>query len=375
MASKQEQIQELEAEIKKTQYNKATQHHIGRLKAKVARLKGDIELQKKKGAGGGVGFHVRKSGHATVALVGLPSVGKSTLLNKLTDANSEVGSYNFTTLTVIPGVMEYKHAKIQILDLPGIIKGASQGKGGGREILAAVRSADLILYVVDPFSHNMDLLEREINGVGIRTDSKFPDVRVTKTEKGGLDISATRELTKIDEETIVTVLKEYGIINAHVVFRADIDVDQFIDVLTHNRVYMPSLPVINKIDLAQPEILAKVEKEVHEFYQKKGIPDKKICLLSAEKDIGLEEFQETIYQYLHFINIFLKPFGKKADMEEPLVMKAGSDVGDVCDHLHRDFRRLFRYAIVWGPSAKFPGQTIGLDHVMKDGDLLTILTH
>ena len=60
-------------------------------------------------------------------------------------------------------------------------------------------------------------------------------------------------------------------------------------------------------------------------------------------------------------------------MDEPMVIKGGSTVGTVCDTLHRDFRRKFRYAQVWGKSAKFPGQTVGLDHVMEDGDILTIV--
>ncbi len=74
------------------------------------------------------------------------------------------------------------------------------------------------------------------------------------------------------------------------------------------------------------------------------------------------------------MQVFLKPRGEEADLEEPLIVKADSDVGMVCDILHRDFRRLFRYAQVWGPSGKFPGQTVGLDHVLKDGDILSIVT-
>jgi len=373
MASKQEQIKELEEEIKKTDYNKATQRHIGRLKAKIARLKGEIEVQQKK-KGGGAGYHVKRSGHATVALVGLPSVGKSTLLNTLTDAKSQVADYQFTTLTVVPGVLNHLHAKIQILDLPGIIKGASKGKGGGREILAAVRSSDLILYIVDPFNHNIALLERELRDVGIRTDSKAPDVNITKANRGGVIISSTRELTKLDEETITTILKEYGIINAHVVFREDIDDDQLIDVLTANRVYMPSLPIINKIDLASPEILEQLEQEIQDFYERKGVPRKKICQVSASKGEGIEELKSIIYNSLHFINIYLKPMGMKADMDEPLVVKHGATVGTVCDILHRDFRRLYRYSIVTGKSAKFPGQMVGLEHELADGDVLTIVT-
>lgn len=69
-----------------------------------------------------------KSGDARVALIGFPSVGKSTLLSTLTHTESEAASYEFTTLTCIPGVIEYKGANIQLLDLPGIIEGAAQVK-------------------------------------------------------------------------------------------------------------------------------------------------------------------------------------------------------------------------------------------------------
>src|SRR3989338_7279529 len=122
-SSAQEKIKELEEELKNTKYNKRTQHHIGLVKAKLAKLKekqeSRVRVQKK-----GEGYSVRKSGDATVTILGFPSVGKSTMLNALTHAKSATGDYDFTILDVIPGLLEYNHARIQILDVPGIIKGA-----------------------------------------------------------------------------------------------------------------------------------------------------------------------------------------------------------------------------------------------------------
>lgn len=90
-----------------------------------------------------------KSGDARVAMVGFPSVGKSTFLSSVTKTESVVASYEFTTLTCIPGVIEYEGANIQLLDLPGIIEGASQGKGRGRQVIAVAKTADLILMMLD----------------------------------------------------------------------------------------------------------------------------------------------------------------------------------------------------------------------------------
>ena len=90
-----------------------------------------------------------KEGNARVALIGFPSVGKSTLLTSLTGTKSEAAGYEFTTLTCIPGTINYKDTRIQLLDLPGIIEGAAHGRGRGRQVIACAKSSDLILMVLD----------------------------------------------------------------------------------------------------------------------------------------------------------------------------------------------------------------------------------
>ena len=168
----EEKIKAIEDEIQRTPYNKATQHHIGKLKAKLARLKDEQIKRAAKSGGGGPSYAVRKSGNATVGLVGFPSVGKSTLLNAITSATSEVGEYDFTTLDVIPGELLYKGAKIQVLDMPGMIRGASKGRGRGREVISVARICDLIVLMIDVFETNVPVLAEELSSAGIRLNER-----------------------------------------------------------------------------------------------------------------------------------------------------------------------------------------------------------
>jgi small GTP-binding protein len=363
MASIEDQIQEIEDEIRETPYNKKTQHHIGKLKAKLAKLQDELDKRRAK-KGEAKGYAVKKSGHATVVLVGLPSTGKSTLINLLTDAESEVADYSFTTLKVIPGVMHHNGARIQVLDLPGLVKGAAKGKGRGKEVISVARNSDLVLMMVDVFNNDFKVLVEELRKGGIRLNLYPPNVTVRRKDRGGVKISSTVKLTRMDKETVAAIFREYGYINADVVIREDITQDRLIDSMAGNRVYIPAILVLNKIDLMGKGEWEKVMKTL------KGFP---VMPISAKEGTGLDELRTRIFEKLDFISIYMKPQGKKADYNEPLVIKRNSSVGDVCDFIHRTFRKRFRYANIWGESAKFPGQTVGMRHVLREGDVLTIV--
>ena len=193
MVDYNKKIKELQDELKKTKYNKATQGHIGIVKAKIAQLKEKKESRISQKTGKSEhGYTVRKSGDGTVLLLGFPSAGKSTLLNALTGADSEVAAYEFTTLSVVPGMMEYKQAKIQILDVPGIVSGAASGKGRGKEVLTVIQNADLVLIVVDVnHPEHYPAILREVWESRIRLNKKKPQVWIKKKAQGGIQIGKT----------------------------------------------------------------------------------------------------------------------------------------------------------------------------------------
>ncbi|MBN1280769.1 MAG: GTP-binding protein [Candidatus Thermoplasmatota archaeon] len=361
----EQQIKAIEDEIFKTQKNKATEHHIGKLKAKIARLRQEAEKRKSAGAKG-KGFSIKKSGNATVGIVGFPSVGKSTLLNQLTAADSKVGEYDFTTLETIPGMMKYNGAEIQLLDLPGLILGAARGKGRGREVIAAVRNVDLLLLMVDGQSlEQLSVIEQELYSAGIRLNQRNPDVVVTKKAYGGIVVNTTVPLTHLTELHIKSIASEF-VINADVTLREDLTEDQLIDTFAANRVYIAALVAINKTDLTSPETLRAM---VQALQAKRW----DVCAISAKNKENLEHLREKIFLHLRLIRVFMKPVGKKADYVQPMILREGQTVADACRHIHRDFYRNFRYAAVWGPSAKHAGQKVGLEHVLRDQDVLTLV--
>jgi small GTP-binding protein len=361
----EKQIKDIEDEIFNTQKNKATEHHIGKLKAKLARLRAEIDKRKSAGAKG-KGFAIKKQGDATVGLIGFPSVGKSTLLNQLTDAESRVGEYDFTTLDTVPGMMKYKGAEVQIFDLPGLISGASEGKGRGREVLSAVRNVDLVLFMIDiQHEKHLDLMANELFKAGLRLNQKKPDVVVRKTGEGGIFVTSTVKLSFLNENVVKSIASEY-VVNAEIIIREDITEDQLIDIFMENRVYVPAIVLVNKIDLLNG---GELQHKITNI--KKG--GWKVISISALNGEGVSELRETIFSELKFIRIFMKPVGKKADMNKPLILKKGDTVEDACRRLHRDFKDKFRYASVSGPSAKHDIQKVGLDHVLHDRDILTIV--
>ncbi|KXT15731.1 hypothetical protein AC579_1550 [Pseudocercospora musae] len=380
-----DKIKEIEDEMKRTQKNKATEYHLGLLKGyeltwkhkvgkgprlisgrKLARLRAQL-LEPGPGAGGaaGTGFDVSKSGDARIALVGFPSVGKSTFLSKVTKTKSEVAAYAFTTLTAIPGVMEYGGAEIQILDLPGIIEGASEGKGRGRQVISAAKTSDMIMMILDATkrAEQRSLLEAELEAVGIRLNQDPPNIYLKPKKAGGMKITFQSPPKHLDEKMLYNILRDYKILNCEVLVRDEnATIDQFIDVIMANhRTYIKCLYVYNKVDAISLEHLDKLAREPH------------TAVMSCELDLGIQDVVDRAWEELRLIRIYTKRKGIDPVFDEALIVRNNSTIEDVCDAIHRTLKESFKYALVWGASARHIPQRVGLQHPVADEDVVSIV--
>jgi small GTP-binding protein len=343
-------IEEIEKEIRETPYHKGTEHHIGKLRARLAHLKDrELEYESKKGGGGG-GFSVKKQGDATIVLVGPPSVGKSTLVNQLTNAKSKVAEYAFTTVSVIPGMLKYNDAYIQILDVPGLIEGAKEGRGRGKEVLSTVRGADLLLIMSDvQHSELIQMIIKELEKSGIRINQKRPAVHIDKKVSGGIIIHSNIK-QEIDNKTIEIAAQEFGLKNAEVIIKEKLSLDALIDSFSSSRVYIPAIFVLNKIDMNS-------NKRYTVIYQ---------CI-SAEKGTGLEELKEKIWEKLELIKVYLVRPEEELSFNNPIIMHSNQSLKDVADKIGTEFSEGKKLAKIWGKSAHYPGQEVPLSTPVKEG--------
>jgi ribosome-interacting GTPase 1 len=266
---------------------------------------------------------------------------------------------------VVPGILDYKGARIQILELPGIIQGASTGRGLGKRVLAVARNADLVLFIVDVFQPEArDLLIKELGNIGIKVDQDPPRVLIEETGVGGISVAASVKLTKMSEQLVKEILRIYDVNSARVVIRQDINDEQLVDMLLGNRVYVRSLTVMNKVDLVNVGFTNELTSKL----------DFDFVPISAENNVNLNALKEEIYKRLDFIRIYMRRRTGETDFVEPMIVRNGSSVMEVCNKVHRRIKDDFRYAQIWGKSVKFAGQKVGLTHRLMDEDVLTLVT-
>jgi len=206
------------------------------------------------------------------------------------------------------------------------------------------------------------LLTKELWDVGIRLNKQKPDIKIRMKTGGGITLNATCELTKVGLPIVRDILNMHKIHNADVLFRGNYSIDDFIDIVTPNRKYLPCLYCVNKCDTIS---INQIDLYAH---------SKHTVVISCRNKLNLDYMLSCLWEHLDFIRIFTKPKGKRPDFSEPIILKRGSTVEDVCLRIHKDFVKKFKYALVWGRTVKHQPQRCGLKTVLSDEDVVALYT-
>lgn len=180
-----------------------------------------------------------------------------------------------------------------MLDLPGIIEGAKDGKGRGRQVIAVARTCSLIFLVLDvlkPLQHKK-LIEHELEGFGLRLNKQPPNIYFRKKDKGGVNLNCMVPQTELDSDMVKNILSEYKIHNADVTLKYDATADDLIDVIEGNRIYIPCIYILNKIDQISIEELDVIYKIPH-------------CVpISAHHRWNFDDLLEKMWDYLKLVRM------------------------------------------------------------------------
>ena len=95
-----------------------------------------------------------------------------------------------------------------MLDLPGIIEGAAEGKGRGRQVIAVAKNSDMVLMVLEAAKAEEQRIKisRELEKVGIRLNKNPPQINITQTKFGGVKLNSTKALSHLNEKVVKNIL-------------------------------------------------------------------------------------------------------------------------------------------------------------------------
>jgi ribosome-interacting GTPase 1 len=305
----EEQIAALREMLSVMPKHKGTDKLQADLKRRIAKLQQEVKAQRKKGGRRAQLGYVPHEGAGQVAVIGPPNVGKSALIRAITHAHPEVAAYPFTTQKPQAAMMPCKDIQIQLVDTPAI---SEQYTPSWMPNL--IRLADLALLVVDLGDDPADQAQAVIDQMS-KTSTHLDG-------KGG----------QRDGQSAIVAVK--------------------------------TIIVGTKSDLTRSdENLRRLRDKLGDRFQ--------ISAVSAEGGQQLDELRQKVFQALKIVRVYTKEPGKKADLQQPYVLKQGSTVLDLAATIHRDFASDLKYARIWG-SEKYDGQNVHKDHILEDGDIIEL---
>jgi len=365
----EEKIRALEEFLSAAPKHKGAENLLLWARRRLAELREELEEQRrKKRGGGGPRIFVEKEGAAQVAVVGPPNAGKSLLVHRLTGARTSVADYPFSTRLPVPGMLPYRDIKFQLVDTPPISPQAPQFIP---RVAGLVRNADAVLVVVsledDPLEQYRmvrDILAEH----GVFIERPRGTVRVEKGGEHGVQVLGTGHIVDGTVKDVERLLARYRVYRARVYIEGEVTLEDIEMALLRSSVYRPAIVLANKADVPGAR---ERYRRLYEYLARRR--DKGVWLLpvSARTGLNLDKLGELLFHRLGIIRVYTKKPNSEPS-RTPVVLPKGATVRDLAEHIHSDMIEYFQYAKVWGPSAKYPGERVGLDHVLEDGDIVEI---
>ena len=349
--------------------HKGTEKLCMQIKRQISQIRDEIDKKKQQAKKtGGTSYYVQKAGAAQISVIGPPNVGRSSLLRAITNSTVEVTSWPWGTTKPTPGMLPYEDIQFQLVEVPPIVEGSSEGKSDGFMNLSSARNADGLILVVDlqddPVG-NFLMASRELENSRILIAPPPGEVEIMKRGHGrDIQFVWEGELDGCSTDEVIALLNEYKIRSALVHVRGKVTLDVVEDALFGNAVYRPTIVLANKADLG-------VDKETVEQLRAAAAP-LLVGVMSFEKTRNLQEILgQKIFELIGIVRIYTKEPGSEA-AKVPVVAREGVTVGNLAKMIHNDFFNRFKYARIWGPSAKFDNEKVGLDRELKDGTVIQI---
>jgi small GTP-binding protein len=288
--------------------HKGTDHIRADYRRQISKLRTAARSQK----GGSIhvsAFRIDREGPGQVVVLGPTNVGKSALVEALTNATPEVAPTPYTTWRPTPGMMLVDNVQIQLIDTPPLDREYLEP-----ELVDLIRRSDLILVVLDLQTH--------------------PDQQL---------------------ETTIEILKQNRIVPLHL--KDGVEEEQYVW-------YVPVIVLTNKCDDENLDEICQIFRELLE-------DEWPILSVSASTGRNLDQLRQAVFESLQLIRVYSKAPDEEPDLSEPVVMKEGATLEEFTKEIHKDFHEKLKFAKVWGSTA-FDGQMVQRDYILKDGDVVEL---
>jgi ribosome-interacting GTPase 1 len=336
-------------------------------KRKIALLKSELSAKHKRG-GRAAERSLQKAGAAQIAILGLTKAGRSSLLTAVTGARPVIAEYPYTTKESVPGMLRFEDVQFQLVELPALVPG-SEGKFLFQEGSAdLVRACDGLIIMIDLTADPAEQLRVILGELGrsqVSTQKSESNVMILKTRSEGIQLFAAGQLVGCTRDQVTSLLKSYGVSNAIVRTTGDVTLDDIEDVILEtNLIYKPTIVLANKSDLPDTAAAARLLDEMGS-----KLP---VLIVSCLTRSGLSELGERLFEALDIARVYTKEPNATRPSPEPFIIRKGTTVGELSREIHSALFRQFKYARVWGESASYDGERVGIAHILSDGDIVQI---